>query len=155
MHEHKVYVYVLDQQHQLTQEQKDKAVSFFELIVPEAEHFPCGWDNATIPLDNGSVLKSPFALTAGFFGALTGLRWSKACLVAWDGIEFPSVEGPKNGKVPTKIPTKKKVSPFCCINLLVVSMRQLSGATGDWPATKRGCGPAPAARCAGAGVLCI
>jgi len=66
MHEHKVYIYVLDQQYHPKQEQKDKAVSFFELIVPEAEHFPCGWDNASITLENGSNVESPFALTAGF-----------------------------------------------------------------------------------------
>ena len=66
MHEHKVYIYVLDQQYHPKQEQKDKAVSFFELIVPEAEHFPCGWDNASITLENGSNVERPFALTAGF-----------------------------------------------------------------------------------------
>jgi len=65
MHEHKVYIYVLDQQYQPTQEQEDKAVSFFELIVPEAEHFPCGWNNASITLEDGSSVESPFALTAG------------------------------------------------------------------------------------------
>ncbi|AUX84803.1 hypothetical protein C3F34_01095 [Acinetobacter sp. ACNIH2] len=66
MHEHKVYIYVLDQEYQPSQDQKDKAVSFFELIVPEAEHFPCGWDNASITLEDGSSVESPFALTAGF-----------------------------------------------------------------------------------------
>ena len=35
--------------------------------------------------------------------------------MAWDGIEFPSVDRWKNRKVPTKIPTKRKVSPFCCV----------------------------------------
>ena len=66
MHEHKVYIYVVDESHIPTQEQKDEAITFFEIIVPEAEHEPCGWDNATITLDDGSVIKSPFALTAGF-----------------------------------------------------------------------------------------
>ena len=65
MRERKVYIYVLDQKYQPSQEQKDKAVSFFELIVPEAEHFPCGFDDASITLEDGSNVESPFALTAG------------------------------------------------------------------------------------------
>ncbi|QNW94914.1 hypothetical protein IC800_00660 [Acinetobacter seifertii] len=64
MHEHKVYVYVVDKEYQPTQVQKNQAISFFEIIVPEAEHYPCGWDNAKITLD-GKFIESPFALTAG------------------------------------------------------------------------------------------
>ncbi|MCH2002101.1 hypothetical protein SOI71_00605 [Acinetobacter pittii] len=64
MHEHKVYVYVVDKEYQPTQDQKDQAISFFEIIVPEAEHYPCGWDNAKITLDS-KFIESPFALTAG------------------------------------------------------------------------------------------
>jgi hypothetical protein len=66
MHEHKVYIYIVAQDYVLTQQQKDDAVSFFEEIVPEAEHYPCGWDNAQITLEDGSVIHSSFALTAGF-----------------------------------------------------------------------------------------
>ncbi|MFX9081488.1 hypothetical protein ABTN62_00005 [Acinetobacter baumannii] len=64
MHEHKVYVYVVDKEYQPTQDQKDQAISFFEIIVPESEHYPCGWDNAKITLDS-KFIESPFALTAG------------------------------------------------------------------------------------------
>lgn len=64
MHEHKVYVYVVDKEYQPTQVQKNQAISFFEIIVPEAEHHPCGWDNAKITLDS-KFIESPFALTAG------------------------------------------------------------------------------------------
>ncbi|MDM1019111.1 hypothetical protein QSV37_02115 [Acinetobacter sp. VNK23] len=66
MHEHKVYIYVVDQDYIPTQQQKDKAELFFEVIVPEAEHAPHGWDNAQITLEDGVVIRSPFALTAGF-----------------------------------------------------------------------------------------
>jgi len=64
MHEHKVYVYIVDKEYQPTQDQKDQAISFFEIIVPEAEHYPCGWDNAKITLES-KFIESPFALTAG------------------------------------------------------------------------------------------
>jgi len=66
MHEHHVYIYVVDQNYIPTQQQKDKATLFFEIVVAKAEHQPYGWENAEIPIDDGSVIKSPFALTAGF-----------------------------------------------------------------------------------------
>ena len=65
MHEHKVYVYVLDQAYQPSQEQKDKAVSFFDSIVPEADQLACGISDASITLDDGSIIKPTFTLTAG------------------------------------------------------------------------------------------
>ena len=75
MHEHKVYIYIVAQHYIPTQQQKVDAVSFFERIVPEAEHYPSGWDNAQITLEDGSVIHSPFALTAGFLSG-SNKYWS-------------------------------------------------------------------------------
>ncbi len=65
MHEHKVYVYVLDQAYQPSQEQKDKAVSFFELIVPSSHQGTTGLSDYSIELDDGSVIETTFTLRAG------------------------------------------------------------------------------------------
>ncbi|OBX72939.1 hypothetical protein A9308_01490 [Moraxella atlantae] len=73
MSDQNVYIYVKDENHQVTQEQKDEAFELFKSNITECDFEPCVIKTPNYKIshvegeDEDLIIQSPFIMTAGNF----------------------------------------------------------------------------------------